>query len=218
MKTLKTYIETEYKTIYILFLLSASSLILLMARVKLTQSFHFLFLVWNLFLAGIPYLISTFLFINKKINIIILLFVTAIWLLFLPNAPYIITDLFHLKHSSWNIIWLDTLVITAFSITGMLFFLKSVLSMEKTYKKYFNNNTINYALPVLFMAVSFGIYLGRYLRFNSWEIINKPNLLFKSILNIIIQPNTNIKAWLFTLTFSMFLYIMYIAFKKIKIE
>ncbi len=214
MKTIKTFIESEFKIVSILFTLSAFSIVLLMFRIKLTQSYYFLFLVWNLFLAGIPYVISSYLTTIKKPNRLYLLGVSFVWLLFLPNAPYIITDLFHLQYSSQHLIWLDTLVIVAFTITGMLLFFKSVFSMETVFKTNFNNRIVNYCKPILFILVGFGVYLGRFLRFNSWEIINKPLSIFETILDIITNPNLHQKAWQFTFVFGLFLWIGYVVFKR----
>lgn len=212
MKTIKTFLSSEFKMISILFLLSAFSIILLMFRMKLTQSYYLLFLVWNLFLAGIPYVISSYLTTIKKPNRFYLLGFGFIWLLFLPNAPYIITDLFHLQYSSQYLIWLDTLVIVAFAITGMLLFFKSVCSMETILKANFNKRIVKYCKPILFILVAFGVYLGRFLRFNSWEIINKPLSIFETIIDIITNPSLHQNPWLFTFVFGLFLWVGYVIF------
>ena len=68
MKTIRQFIATETKTISVLILLSAFSILLLLFRIKLTQSHYFLFLVWNLFLAGIPYAITSYLKTLKHMN------------------------------------------------------------------------------------------------------------------------------------------------------
>ncbi|WP_397363450.1 DUF1361 domain-containing protein [Olleya sp. R77988] len=219
MKTIKTIIQTEFKIVSILCIVSSFSIFLLLFRMKLTHTNYYLFLVWNLFLAGVPYAISTYLNTIKKPNIIYLLSICFFWLLFIPNAPYIITDLFHLKYSSQQLIWLDTLVIVAFAITGMLLFLKSVYTMETIFKTYVKKPIVTFSLPFLFIIIGFGVYLGRFLRFNSWEIINKPMSIIKPILDIITQPNLHQKAWQFTFIFGLFLWIGYEVFKRfIKLE
>jgi len=213
MKTIKQFIATETKTLSVLTLLSAFSVLLLIFRIKLTQSHYFLFLVWNLFLAGVPYLISSYLATLKQINTISLIILSGIWLLFLPNAPYIITDLFHLRYSSTDLIWLDTLIIVVFAITGLFLFFKSVLTMESIFKTYVEKRMVSLSLPLLFILVGFGVYLGRFLRFNSWEIINKPNSIIETIFNIVMQPKSHTSAWLFTLCFGLFLGVFYYVFK-----
>ena len=213
MKTIRQFIAAETKTISVLILLSAFSILLLLFRIKLTQSPYFLFLVWNLFLAGIPYAITSYLKTLKHINTLSLLIIGSVWLVFLPNAPYIITDLFHLRYSSAHLVWLDTLIIIVFAITGLILFYKSVLSMESIIKTYVEKRVVEFILPVLFILVGFGVYLGRFLRFNSWEIINKPWTIITTILEIITQPRTHSAAWLFTICFGLFLCVCYYAIK-----
>ena len=213
MKTIRQFIAAETKTISVLILLSTFSILLLLFRIKLTQSHYFLFLVWNLFLAGIPYAITSYLTTLKHINTLSLLVICSVWLVFLPNAPYIITDLFHLRYSSAHLVWLDTLIIIVFAITGLILFYKSVLSMESIIKTYVEKRVVAFMLPVLFTLVGFGVYLGRFLRFNSWEIINKPWIILTTILEILTQPRTHSAAWLFTICFGLFLGVFYYVVK-----
>jgi uncharacterized membrane protein len=218
MKTIRQFIAAETKTISVLILLSTFSILLLLFRIKLTQSHYFLFLVWNLFLAGIPYAITSYLTTLKHINTLSLLVICSVWLVFLPNAPYIITDLFHLRYSSAHLVWLDTLIIIVFAITGLILFYKSVLSMESIIKTYVEKRVVAFMLPVLFTLVGFGVYLGRFLRFNSWEIINKPWIILTTILEILTQPRTHSAAWLFTICFGLFLGVFYYVIKTTTIE
>lgn len=218
MKTIRQFIVAETKTISVLILLSTFSILLLLFRIKLTQSHYFLFLVWNLFLAGIPYAITSYLTTLKHINTLSLLVICSVWLVFLPNAPYIITDLFHLRYSSAHLVWLDTLIIIVFAITGLILFYKSVLSMESIIKTYVEKRVVAFMLPVLFTLVGFGVYLGRFLRFNSWEIINKPWIIITTILEILTQPRTHSAAWLFIICFGLFLGVLYYVIKTTTIE
>lgn len=214
MNTLKQLIFKDFKPFTLLFLLSFFSIFMLMIRIKLTHSFYFLFLVWNLFLAFIPFSISTYLSLDQKLNNISFLMISMVWLLFLPNAPYIITDLFHLQYSHPNRIWLDVLTISAFALTGMYFFYQSLLTMETLFKKKFGHKTSTYVTPLLIVLVAFGVYLGRYLRFNSWEVLSQPLSIFESIATIIFYPKLHYNAWLFTTLFTLFLVVFYYAFKS----
>lgn len=194
------------------------SVILLMIRVKMTHSFFFMFLVWNLFLAVIPYTITTYLLTRIKIKKFLLLFWFSVWLLFLPNAPYIITDLFHLRLSNPSIIWLDVLVISSFASSGLLLFYLSITDMKQLLIKYMSAKKTTMIIPFIIYLSSFGMYLGRFLRYNSWEIIQNPQTLFTDIYNIIINPSEHLTAWLFTIGFGTFLTITYSIFNSIKIN
>jgi len=216
MKRLKQLLFDQSKVFSTFIGLSVFSLFILMIRMKLTDSYYYLFLVWNLFLAFIPFALSTYLSFQQKLNNVILTLISIIWLLFLPNAPYIITDLFHLQYSHPNHIWLDVLTISAFAVTGLYLFYQSLLTMEIIFKKKLSYKTSIYITPLLIILVAFGVYLGRYLRFNSWEILSQPFSIFESIIEIIFNPKTHYSAWLFTTLFALFLAVFYYVFKSNK--
>nr|WP_321224815.1 DUF1361 domain-containing protein [uncultured Psychroserpens sp.] len=207
METIKSHILNRFKILSLLTISMALSIILLMIRMKLNQSFYLLFLVWNLFLAIIPFAITSGLISTKNNNKLIFLFFFIIWLLFLPNAPYIVTDLLHLTRTNQNFLWLDILVIMSFAFNGLILFFLSLLDMEKLIKSHLNSKFIMPFMISIFGLSAFGVYLGRFLRYNSWEILNDPFNLFLDIFNIIFQPN--IEAWVFTVTFGSFLAISY---------
>lgn len=207
METIKTLIFNRYKIIALLTVSMALSIMLLMIRIKLHQSIYLSFLVWNLFLAIIPFAITTGLTSRNKINKLTLFFFFGIWLLFLPNAPYIVTDLMHLTRTDQRFLWLDILMIMSFAFNGLILFFLSLSDMEKLLKHYLKPKLLTALMLSIFGLTAFGIYLGRFLRHNSWEIINNPLNIFTDIFNIICQPN--IEAWIFTVTFGSFLAISY---------
>ena len=120
MNTIKTLIFTRFKIFSLLSISMLLSMVLLIIRMKLTHSFFYLFLVWNLFLAVIPFTITTYLVSIPKLNKIGLVVWFSVWLLFLPNAPYIITDLLHLKISPNHLLWLDVLVVSSFAFKRII--------------------------------------------------------------------------------------------------
>lgn len=191
------------------------SLILLMIRMKLTHSFHYLFLVWNLFLAVIPFAITSFLESSPKLNKYHFILWCSVWLLFLPNAPYIITDLIHLRISFGLYSWLDILVVMSFAFNGLLLFYLSIIDMKNVLKHYLKKSIINYGITGIIFLSGFGVYLGRFLRYNSWEILSNPKYLFIDIINITIKPLANKEAWLFTILFGGFLSVGFWVFKQL---
>lgn len=215
MDAIKHLFLSRFKTYALVCVSMLFSIILLMIRMKLTHSFFYLFLVWNLFLAVIPFTITTYLVSLPKPNTWWLVFWFGVWLLFLPNAPYIITDLMHLRLSTTKIIWLDILTVTSFSFTGLLLFYLSILDMIKVFEAYFKKKTLNFFATVLLFLSAFGVYLGRFLRYNSWEILSNPKYLFEDIFTIILKPFSNPEAWLFTFIFGTFLGLGYWVFKNL---
>ncbi|WP_418604258.1 DUF1361 domain-containing protein [Hwangdonia sp.] len=215
MDNIKHLFINRFKTFALLSISMAFCIVLLMLRMKLTHSFFYLFLVWNLFLAAVPFAITTYLVSLPKLNKFALLVWFCVWLLFLPNAPYIVTDLIHLQLSSAPIIWLDILMVSAFAANGLLLFYLSILDMKVILKPFFKYKLLNYGVIFILFLSSFGVYLGRFLRYNSWEILSHSKYLITDILNIVIQPYANKFAWLFVLLFGSFLTVSYWIFKQI---
>lgn len=213
MNTLKQLLFNRFKTISLLSIAMILSIVLLMIRMKLTHSFFYLFLVWNLFLAVIPFAITTYLGSLPKLNKYVMSLWFSMWLLFLPNAPYIITDLLHLKISNTGLLWLDVLVLNAFALNGLILFYYSLLEMKTILSKYFRTQKVSFLISLIPFLSGFGVYLGRFLRYNSWEILSNPRVLLLDIINIIIQPTEHKEAWLFTILFGSFLSIGFWMFK-----
>ena len=187
------------------------STLLLTYRIIKSESLMYIFLPWNLFLAFIPWWISDYL---KTRNNLVLLHipVVAIWLLFLPNAPYILTDLFHLKIRENSPLWFDLILVLSFALTGMMVFFKSLKDMLALLSGRINPFYMTIITPCLFWLVSYGLYLGRYLRFNSWDIVH-PFYLIKTSFGILFEKDTIGFTCIFSI-FMWFLYIMIIKFNQ----
>ena len=205
MESIITLIQNKFKTLALITVALTFSVIVLMVRMKLNKSFFFLFLIWNVFLAIIPYAITMYLNTKPKLSKLKLGFWFVIWLAFLPNAPYIVTDLIHIKIGNDSLLWLDVLVVLSFALSGLFLFYLSILDMKKLISENFKRIPIEMATTIILFLCGFGVYLGRFLRYNSWEIISEPHLLISDILDIIIVPFQNYEAWLFTLGFGTFL-------------
>lgn len=204
--------KTIFKSTKIhLFLLIFFCLFLWTIRIKLTNSLFFGFLIWNLFLAYIPYLISSI--IKKRMqnsSKFMLILILFVWLLFLPNAPYIITDFIHLHHTKANLVWLDIFILFAFSSTGLLLAILSLSDIYKIIQQKWNLQYANYFSISATFLCGFGIYLGRFLRFNSWDVFTNPlTVLKKSALSI-----NDPKTWFITISFGSFLYLLFLLFKN----
>ena len=216
MTNLKTLINSRFQLLTYMALSMMLSGFLLLLRVMLNQSFYYLFLVWNLFLAFIPFCMTLYLRSKTQITKTKLLAYFIIWLLFLPNAPYIITDLLHFKRSTSTFLWLDILMVTSFAINGLVLFYLTLLDMETLLRKFMSNKKTNFLLLFIFFSTGFGMYLGRFLRFNSWDILQHPDMLLLNIWDILISPTQHLEAWAFTCCFGAFLGLSYYVIKSIK--
>ncbi len=198
-----------------LLLLTFFGVLLLILRIKITNSLFMVFLIWNLFLAYIPYLISSIL--NKqiqKISTFKLIMTIFFWLLFLPNAPYIVTDFIHLHHSKGNLFWLDLLILFSFSLTGMFLATTSLLDIHKIIKQKWNLKFANLFSILATYLCGFGIYLGRFLRLNSWDVFSSP---LKVIQQSLLSMN-DVKIWFITFSFGSLLYMLFLAHKHLEVK
>ncbi|WMI65946.1 DUF1361 domain-containing protein [Aestuariibaculum sp. YM273] len=209
MTNFKTYICNQFNILVLIGSSMLFSILLLMIRIKLNHSFFYLFLIWNLFLAFIPFALTSYLSTRPRQHKISFGLCFSTWLVFLPNAPYIITDFLHLRFGDHHLLWLDVLMLASFSSNGVLLFLLSVKEMKQILLQYFSVSLYKLIITSIFPLTAFGIYLGRFLRYNSWEIIQNPIELFQDILDIVIHPMLHYEAWIFTFVFSIFLALMY---------
>ena len=183
-----------------------------------TDTKVFLFLNWNLFLAFVPWAVTSITILKPniqsyKITIIILL---AVWLLFFPNAPYILTDLFHLRLKSSMPKWFDLILILSFAWTGLVFGFLSLWDIEKILTKSLSQIWISIISISLLFIGSFGIYLGRFLRWNSWDIIGEPFNLLYDITDRLINPFDHPRTWGVTIFMGIFLNMIYWTFRMVK--
>lgn len=186
------------------------SLLLLALRLYYTGEITFIFLVWNLFLALLPLAFSYRLHPKRPplLNALKLI----LCLLFLPNAPYILTDLFHLQGLSGTWLWYDTLLIASFAFSGLLCYVYSLEQLRGFVSHWVGSRTVIGAFALLNFVNAFGIYLGRYLRFNSWDILSQPWGLTSEIAHIIIYPSSHPRAWAMTISYGLFLWVLQLAF------
>ncbi len=145
---------------------------------------------------------------HNKLSPLIYSMIFIVWLLFFPNAPYIITDLKHLKHSN-TLIWFDTLLILSFSLNGLLFCFASIHNIQSSLNRYFSTKNSNLIIYICLILAAFGIYLGRFLRWNTWDILKRPFIITKDIINRIIHPIAYHEAWEFTFSFGLFLSLIF---------
>ncbi len=183
----------------------------------LTQQLVYLFLPWNLLLAYMPLVIQRNAPIGSSSARQLVL--GLVWLLFLPNAPYIITDFIHPLQLSLSAEVDADVTILAFgavasaALLGMRWFLRSLLHFEHQLQALqIARSARQLLLALVLVATGCGIWLGRVLRFNTWDVIAQPLSLVRDSLHFIATPQYTCLILLTTLL----LWICWLSYRKIQ--
>ncbi|HEV7869577.1 MAG TPA: DUF1361 domain-containing protein [Chthoniobacteraceae bacterium] len=185
---------------------------LVLVRAAYRQEFVFGAFLWNLFLAWVPVIAAVSAYALRARNAQPPLITTALWIvwfLFFPNAPYIITDLVHLHERPGVPFWYDLITIMAFALTGLFLGYLSLYLMQEIVRSRFGRMT-SWAFALVMLGLSaFGIYLGRFLRWNSWDVLLSPiDTLSNAARIAYLDPNP--RVWAFSLTFFAFSLVCYL--------
>jgi len=157
---------------------------------------HF-YLVWNLFLAWVPVMFASLAWRFRRGPVALWTF-ACLWLLFFPNAPYLVTDLVHLRARPPVPLWFDVLLLQLFICLGLMLGYVSLRHMQELVAaKVGRTESWLFAAVALGLA-GFGIYLGRFLRWNSWDIVVAPLDLLKDIWTIFRHPHLHRSAIVFS--------------------
>ncbi len=186
-------------------------------RIVYTHHLHFAWLTWNLFLALVPYLVTRFAvnkvsWIESRWKFALL---ATVWLLFLPNSFYIITDLFHLEIAERVPLWFDLALLFSFAWNGILLGVLSIRMMEKMVQLNFPFiKEWQFVYPLMLLN-AFGVYIGRYLRYNTWDVIADPFQLTKDIVYLLLHPVHYRFDWSMILCYAAFMTLIYLALKRV---
>ncbi len=157
--------------------------ILALLRVWMTHSIDLGGLIWNLILAFLPYIFALgYVTWKGKMRWASFFF----WIFFLPNSFYILTDFIHLPEHP-EMVYFDTVYIMAMTFAGMI---SGYASMELVHREWniHYHKRISWLLMIGVISLSmFGIYLGRFLRFNSWDIFTNPGQIIHEVWTLIVS-------------------------------
>ena len=188
--------------------------ILLIARFYYTKTLFFGFYVWNTFLALIPIALSSLL-LNQKIANLVSFFIFIIWLLFFPNAAYLVTDILHFKERKDVPLWFDLVLVIQASWVGLYCAIISLKHVEIFLGKHFNFKLVFVLISLIILLASYGVYLGRFLRFNSWDFIVQPQVIIITSFDRLLHPFAHFSTWAFVFLFGFFVGLQYLCFNKL---
>lgn len=166
---------------------------------------RFLFLGWNLLLAWVPVGLI-YLLPRVQPNRFLLGLLLLVWLLFFPNAPYLMTDLVHLRARPGVPLWYDALLLFHFAYLGLWLGIRALEGVRAYLRQQHGRWWANVFTTLALALSGLGIYLGRVLRWNSWDAVFRPQGPVLDTLALFLAPEKHLEAWLmivvFTLVFS----------------
>ena len=212
----------KYKIGVFLLLCAASAICisLVAARITYSASNRYVNLVWNLFLAWIPFVLAYLAYIfswRRSLMILVIPTFAFLWLIFFPNAPYILTDLQHLSQGSNSVpLWYDVIMLIWFSWTGMLLGIVSLNLMQEIIKRQIGRWVGWVFVFIVAGLSSVGLYVGRFIRLNSWDVLKNPGEFALNITEWLSDPSLRSLGFisLYTLFF-IFIYLTLYAFGHI---
>jgi uncharacterized membrane protein len=193
---------------------SAMCIALVAGRTLYSHTNHFQFLVWNLFLAWIPLVLAALIYRvatrRGDMTGLIVVPATLVWLLFFPNAPYIVTDLVHLGQFHDSVPgWFDVMLIAWYAWTGLLLGIVSLRLMQEIVARAAGNRGGWLFVVLVTAAGSIGIYLGRFLRWNSWDVFQAPLSLADTGLDRMSRPDAGELLLGFSILFALLFLFVY---------
>jgi uncharacterized membrane protein len=196
-----------------LFLSSLVSLGLFFIDSLFNHSFVYWFLIWNLFLAWLPLVFMLWLrklLQRKRWSSWPGIVLSVLWLGFLPNSFYIVTDFIHLQDLVGADVLFDATMLTSFVVTGLVLGFTSLYLFHCELRKRIPIRTANRVIALVLLLCSFAIYLGRDLRWNSWDLFINPAGILFDISDRIIAPTSYPEMYVTTSSFFILLGMFYL--------
>lgn len=225
-----------FSLLVVFLIASAAGVTLVATRWVVTGRGAYLYLPWNLFLAWVP---LGFALLTVRLlgapprrgpgrpdpvaagaarlqwpgRRVLAVLVGLGWLLFLPNAPYILTDLIHLAQPRSGVgapLWFDLLVHLLFALTGLLIGYASLALVQDAVTR-LHGRLAGWGFASLALALAaFGIYIGRFLRWNSWDILRSPLSLLGDVAQRLVDPLRHPRTYGFTVVCFLLLWLGYL--------
>ncbi len=134
------------------------------------------------------------------------------WLVFLPNAPYLVTDLLHLRPRVGVPLWFDSALLFVFAWTGCLLGFLSLTAVHARFEAWLGRAAGWLFVGMVSLLSGFGIYLGRFPRWNSWDVVTRPEQLVSDVIAPLLHPTAHPRNFAVTFLFALLMIAGYAAF------
>lgn len=196
-------------------ILGATSIGLLVVRWLSVGNMEFGYMAWNLLLAVLP-LLFVWILVERLKNVAwstdwISIVLCVLWLGFLPNSFYIVTDLIHLAEVTNQTLLYDSVMMFVFSITGFTLGYAAVIPMHQQLRRRLKPFQADSIIGFVFLLCSYAIFLGRYMRWNTWDVLANPAGLIFDVSDSFVNPRAGGQVWSTTLLFFCVITALYMA-------
>ena len=183
-------------------------------RVAATQTDEYLNLPWNLFLAWIPFAVALLVYDRARRGggALALFGLAGLWLLFFPNAPYLVTDLKYLRVIHNAPIWFDVVLVGAAAVCGLALGFLSLYLIHAVAERRFGATRAWVGVLAMLLLSSVGVFLGRFQRFNSWDVFTDPKPILDDLAKGLADPLGYPEVLAITVVFGGFLVASYAVF------
>jgi len=175
----------------------------------------YLSLIFNLGLAWIPFIAAVLAYLTRRNRVTFFLIMpvcTLVWLVFFPNAPYLLTDFNELAFTTGRApLWFDVILLIWVAWTGLMLGVASLYLIQEIVARTFNPLTGWIFAIFATILSSIGVYLGRFLRWNSWDLLQAPLPIARDMYGIIRHPISHLPSYIFTILFTLLFLFIYIA-------
>lgn len=196
----------------LLLLSSGCCVALILFRMWRTNSITYVFLLWNLALAWVPMLAAALIAwaeAKQWASPVGKVLLCLIWFFFFPNAPYIVTDFLHLTPRFGVPVWYDLMVIAFCTWSGMALALSSLFLVQWCVQRRFGRLWGWLLVAFVLPSASFGIFIGRFLDWNSWDLVAQPRRLFQDLVALWTVPRYETSAMAISVLLTVLLGLMY---------
>lgn len=209
---MRFYLSSRVRLGLSLFVASLVSVGFFLVASHENDNFAYAYLVWNLFLAWIPLVLVLWLvklLKNRRWSSWLPFVVTGLWVLFLPNSFYMITDYIHLNEAPRANLLFDVITFTSFILNGIILGYLSLFLVHQEFIKRLSRRVAAGLVGGILLITSFAIYIGRDLRWNTWDIVFNPASVIFDVSDRIINPSAHPQVLSTTLSFFVLLTVVY---------
>jgi uncharacterized membrane protein len=176
------------------------------------------FLLWNLALAWVPLVAALAIDDVRSTPLTLQLPLLLVWLAFFPNAPYLVTDLIHINPADRTATGiLGDAALVSVAPVGLALGFSSLMLVERAVRERYGGRTALAVAVVSLAVASLGIYLGRVVRLNSWDLLTRPRLVGSVLHQLVRDPLAHPLAVALTIALAATLSVLYLRFRRVAV-